>query len=362
MGKRNKVTTRDIAEQTGFSQSTVSMILSGKPSVSFSEETIEKVRAAAADLGYKKPQKKSKPLNRSLSDTIMVLCPTLANGYYYGIIHTICEQARLYGYKVLTAVTFRRQENEDMYFQLFRENVLAGVILLYPLKKYTEADSLTRQVPVVSIGEKAGSAHFDSVELDSRKPGYVMAEHLLSLGHRQITYISGPVSRKESSRLRRLEGFRQCLTEHGLDPLSLQLLSPGEAVYNAYPVTEAEYRTGYDMTIRALDAGSPSTAYVGHCDTIACGILAAMADRGLHVPEDCSVAGFDNTSMAAMPQLSLTTVEHSAGLKGKKAVDLIHQKNTRSGVPGEEDVIVHMEYEPRLIIRKTTAEAFHKGI
>ena len=361
MGKRNTVTTRDIAKHAGVSQSTVSMILSGRPSVSFSEETIEKVRTTAAALGYKKPPKKEKPLNRSLSDTIMVLCPTLSNGYYYNIIHTISEQARQYGYTVLTAVTFRRQDIEDRYFRLFRENVLAGVILLYPLKKYTEANSLTRQVPVVSIGEKAGSACFDSVELDSRKPGYVMAKHLLSLGHRQICYITGPVSKSESSRLRRLEGFRQCCAEQGLEPSSVQHLSPGAAAYAAYPVTDAEYCTGYDMTIRALEAGSLSTAYIGHCDTIAFGILAAMADRGMRVPEDCSVAGFDNTLLSAMPQLNLTTVEHSAGLKGKKAVDLIYQKNSLSGISGEEDVIVHMEYEPRLIIRRTTAEAHTKG-
>ena len=357
MGKRNKVTTRDIAEQAGVSQSTVSMILSGKPSVSFSEETIEKVRTTAAALGYKKPVPGTKPLNRSLANPIMVLCPTLSNGYYYAVIHTIIEQAARYGYTVLTAVTFRSQDVEEHYFRLFRENVLAGVILLYPLRKYTEANALTQQTPVVSIGEKAGKARFDSVELDSRKPGYVMAEHLLSLGHRQITYITGPVSNKESSRLRRLEGFRQCAADHGLDPSALQLLSPGAAAYAAYPVTEAEYRTGYDMTIRALDSGSPSTAYVGHCDTIAFGILAAMANRGLRVPEDRSVAGFDNTSLSAMPQLSLTTVEHSASLKGRQAVDLIYQKNTHSGISGEDDVIVHMEYEPRLIIRKTTSKA-----
>ena len=361
MGKRNTVTTRDIAEKAGVSQSTVSMILSEKTSVSFSDETVEKVRSTAAALGYRKPVIKSRPLNRSLSDTIMVLCPTLSNGYYYNIIHAISEQARQYGYTVLTAVTFRSQDIEEEYFHLFQENLLAGVILLYPLKRYTEVNSLTRQIPVVSIGEKAASARFDSVELDSRKPGYVMAEHLLSLGHRQITYITGPVSNKESSRLRRLEGFRQCFSDQGLDPSSLQLLSPGAAAYAAYPVTDAEYRTGYDMTIRALETRSPSTAYVGHCDTVAFGILAAMADSGLRVPDDCSVAGFDNTSLSAMPQLSLTTVEHSAGLKGKQAVDLIHQKNTHSGLSGTGDVIVHMEYEPRLIIRNTTGEAHRKG-
>ena len=82
MGKRNKVTTRDIADYTGLSQSTVSMVLSGKENVSFTAETEERVREAAKKLGYKKPEKKAAKMEISLSDTILVLAPLLSNNYY----------------------------------------------------------------------------------------------------------------------------------------------------------------------------------------------------------------------------------------------------------------------------------------
>ena len=91
MGKRNKVTTRDIAEYTGVSQSTVSMILSKKPHVSFSKETVDKVRAAAQELGYRKPQTGIKKKETALSRSIIVICPILSNGYYSMIIQIISK-------------------------------------------------------------------------------------------------------------------------------------------------------------------------------------------------------------------------------------------------------------------------------
>ena len=101
MGKRNKVTTRDIAEYTGVSQSTVSMILSNKPHVSFSKETIDKVRQGAKELGYKKPVAGVKKKEQALAKSIIVICPLLSNGYYSMIIHSITERAKDYGLSLI---------------------------------------------------------------------------------------------------------------------------------------------------------------------------------------------------------------------------------------------------------------------
>ena len=113
MGKRNKVTTRDIAEYTGLSQSSVSMILSSKPHVSFSKETIDKVKAAAKELGYKKPEKNTLKKASALSKTIIVICPILSNGYYSMLIHSITERAREYGYTVFSVSTIRDVSQEE---------------------------------------------------------------------------------------------------------------------------------------------------------------------------------------------------------------------------------------------------------
>ena len=135
MGKRNKVTTRDIAEYTGVSQSTVSMILSNKPHVSFSKETIDKVRQGAKELGYKKPVAGVKKKEQALAKSIIVICPLLSNGYYSMIIHSITERAKDYGYTVFTVSTsgsksFYQQNNSKWvtYPYLQINTRMAGVL------------------------------------------------------------------------------------------------------------------------------------------------------------------------------------------------------------------------------------------
>ena len=144
MGKRNKVTTRDIAEYTGVSQSTVSMILSNKPHVSFSKETIDKVRQGAKELGYKKPVAGVKKKEQALAKSIIVICPLLSNGYYSMIIHSITERAKDYGYTVFTVSTLRDVSQEELYLNLLSGFELAGVISLYPPTKIAQASDKVR--------------------------------------------------------------------------------------------------------------------------------------------------------------------------------------------------------------------------
>ncbi|MBR0381444.1 MAG: LacI family DNA-binding transcriptional regulator [Eubacterium sp.] len=357
MGKRNQVTTRDIAEYAGVSQSTVSMILSGRKNVSFTKETEQKVKDVAAALGYVRPRKKAPALNKSLSGTILVVCPDVSGGYYQTVLHAITEEAQSQGCTVLTALTFRQAAAEETYFNLMEENELFGVISLYPLSRTADANALSRRLPVVSIGEKPEGVRFDSVELDSHKPGVLVADHLAGLGHRKIACISGPHTKKEKGRIRRLAGLRQGFADAGIDPDGVVLLTPSAKTWASYPRTEASYRTGYEMTLKALDSGEGFTGLVGHSDDIAYGILAALTDRGLRVPEDMSVAGFDNSPLSAMPRISLTTVEHAAALKGKRAVELIMEKHRHRDRTGSHHIITRMEYEPSLIVRRTTGPA-----
>lgn len=355
MGKRNKVTTRDIAEYTGVSQSTVSMILSKKPHVSFSRETIDKVKEAAKELGYQKPQKGVRKKDSALAKSIIVICPLLSNSYYTMIIHSITERAQEYGYTVFTVSTLRNVSREELYLHLLSGFELAGVISLYPPTKISEANALSKQVPVVSIGDKPDACSFDSVELDSKKPGYLIAEHLISLGHTRITYVSTPIRAKEIGRIHRLQGLKSCFHDHGLDPSNIEVKSPKLAVYGRYSSDNSEYENGYALTTEALEANTPSTAFVGNNDMTAFGIMAAIANYGYHIPSDYSVCGFDNVPLSAMPQISLTTIEHASIYKGREAVDIIYKKNAQKDKTSKH-YIMRMEYEPELIIRKSTGK------
>ena len=356
MGKRNKVTTRDVAEYAGVSQSTVSMILSGKKNVSFMPETESNVWEAARKLGYKKPVKKALAMENSLSNTILILAPLLTNSYYTTIIHSIVEQAQSQGYDVLTEVTFRDPERESQILSLPKISRLAGIIILYPIRKISEANAIAKNLPVVMVGEKPDNIRFDSVELDSKKPGFLMADHLLSLGHRQIAFICSPIGKHEISRLRRLEGIRMAYEGKGLDKELVRVFTPTSGEFREYAYQSAEYILGYEMCRKVLDSDLPITAFIGHNDMIAYGILAALRERGHRVPRDYSVAGFDNSVLSAMPQISLTTVEHAAIQKGKDAVNLIHNREHKDSRTDSMSRITRMEYEPRLIIRQSTGK------
>lgn len=169
MGKRNRVTTRDIAEELGISQSTVSMILSNKANVSFTEETVQKVKTKAKELGYKKPVPKELVQEKSLANTIVVLCPMVTNGYYSMMMQSITDHAKEYDYTVMTISTGRDAATEELYLDLFARVQLAGIICLYPLSKIQKINALSKRFPVISVGDKPLSCQFDSVELDSRK-------------------------------------------------------------------------------------------------------------------------------------------------------------------------------------------------
>lgn len=359
MGKRNKVTTRDIAEYTGVSQSSVSMILSNKPHVSFSKETIDKVKAAAKELGYKKPVKGLKKKETALSKSIIVICPIISNGYYSMIIHSITERAQEYGYTVFTISTLRDVSREELYLNLLSGFELAGVISLYPPTKISEANALSKQVPVVSIGDKPEACRFDSVELDSKKPGYIIGNHLISLGHTHVTYISTPIRPKEVGRIHRLEGLKTSFKEHNLDLSNIEVKSPTLAVYGRYAKDNSEYQNGYDLAAQAIEENTLSTAFVGNNDMTAFGIMAAISDYGYRIPSDYSVCGFDNISLSAMPQISLTTIEHASMYKGQEAVDIIYKKNSQKDSSSKHHYIMRMEYEPELIVRNSTGKCKH---
>ncbi|MCI8483094.1 MAG: LacI family transcriptional regulator [Lachnospiraceae bacterium] len=356
MGKRNKVTTRDIAEELGISQSTVSMILSGRPGVSFTPETVKKVKETAAAMGYSKPMAAEKIKERALEHTIIILCPMITNGYYSMMIHSITEYARNYGYTVLTASTDRDAANEDIYLELLNQTRLAGLVSLYPLNRIQKLDALSKIVPVISVGDKPPSCRFDSVELDSKKPGCMIGEYLISLGHTRITYISTPIRSKEISRINRLEGVKNSFRNYGIPEDQLEVRYPRQSLFDQYSRENAEYQNGYDQTIRALEEGTNSTAFIGNNDMVAFGIMAALSDRGYRIPKDYSVCGFDNISLSAMPQISLTTIDHAAMQKGKEAVNMIYRKNQQKKQGSERSYVVRLEYEPQLIVRKSTGK------
>lgn len=356
MGKRKKITTRDIAEYTGLSQSTVSMVLSHKENVSFSKETQDIIFHAAKKLGYANDITKRKQIQKDLHQTIIVIAPHLSNGYYTTLIHSIAQEGKKHNYSVFTITTMRNAQQEDFYFNLLVHLDLAGIIYLYPPTKISKANTLAKTIPVVSIGDKPQGSKFDSVELNGLSAGYLMGEYLLHLGHRKITFISAPVVGKEISRIHRYEGLIHAFEDNRIDSKNIELKTMSLNQYESIQTDNIEYQVGFDLTMESLRENTNSTAFVANNDMTALGVIAALNSEGYRIPKDFSVSGFDNILISSLPTISLTTIEHATFLKGKEAVDIIYKKHQKEQNKRSHPYILRLEYEPELIIRKSTGK------
>ncbi len=354
MGKRNKITTRDIAEYTGLSQSTVSMVLSKKQGVSFSPETVNIVEDAAKKLGYQKPKAGVKKKDHNLSSTIVIISPSYTNTYYNQLSHAITTRAKEKGYTTFVTTTLRDDSLEAEYLDLLERFDLAGIIFLSSPAKMGVANKLSHEMPCVLIGDNPSNCRFDCVELNNIWPAYMLGEHLIELGHTHITFIASPHSVNRMNRDFRIQGLRNALADHGIAEENLELLSLSKTNYRLLPSQQQEYENGYRLAVQAIENHSESTAFIGYNDTTAYGIMAAISDLGYRIPNDYSVCGFDNLPLSAMPQIALTTIEHSTISKGHQAVDIIDRKIQSRKNASESTFTTRMEYDPKLIVRKSS--------
>ena len=354
---RKKVTSTDIAKAAGVSQATVSMVLNKKYNVSFSKATIEKVEQAAKELGYTVPRQRSRKSAKN-SRLIVVFCPTLTNPYYVMLLQGIETVAKEKGYGVFVCNTQRELKIEEQYLRMMHGVSPAGIIYTCnPSNAFMEqVEEIAAKIPLVVISNR-DKVKVDAISQDNTKVGSLMARHLLDLGHRQVAFIAPPLTKRQAQRSRRVEGFVREYEKEGLSQ-SVIIKAADDIWDEVLPSVDSEYRIGYNLTKELLAETRKITAIAGLNDMIAFGIIDALQEEKLKVPNDVSVIGCDNIIFGRMSQMSLTTIEHFVPLKGRDACDIIMRKIESAHNPYidmEPTSTYHIEYEPKLIVRKTTA-------
>lgn len=354
---RKKVTSTDIAKAAGVSQATVSMVLNKKYNVSFSKATIEKVEQAAKELGYTVPRQRSRKSAKN-SRLIVVFCPTLTNPYYVMLLQGIETVAKEKGYGVFVCNTQRELKIEEQYLRMMHSVSPAGIIYTCnPSNAFMEqVEEIAAKIPLVVISNR-DKVKVDAISQDNTKVGSLMARHLLDLGHRQVAFIAPPLTKRQAQRSRRVEGFVREYEKEGLSQ-SVIIKAADDIWDEVLPSVDSEYRIGYNLTKELLAETRKITAIAGLNDMIAFGIIDALQEEKLKVPSDVSVIGCDNIIFGRMSQMSLTTIEHFVPLKGRDACDIIMRKIESAHNPYidmEPTSTYHIEYEPKLIVRKTTA-------
>ncbi|WP_298029860.1 LacI family DNA-binding transcriptional regulator [uncultured Dysosmobacter sp.] len=354
--KKHRVTAKDVAELAGVSQSTVSMILNSYKNINFSDETRVRVLDACDRLGYRTLG--NSRLNSVMGRLLLVVYPTFHNALYLNMIDGIQQRAGELGYSVLTVCTERKEEQEADIVRICREFQVAGVLLVYQPDNISAVQLLSMEVPLVQLYDKSATMGVNTMELDNYKIGQLIAEHLISLGHRYIAHISKPLTKTQSARSRRIEGLRSCMWEHGLDPDEYLHISTVETEHLENAENLEGYETGHLLVSHLLDIGAPVTAFAATNDMMAYGVMDAILERGKKIPQDYSVCGCDNLSYSAFQRIALTTVEPYTRQKALDSVDLLIGKiRTRNSSDREDSPvsITRIEYAPRLICRKSTA-------
>ena len=214
---KKKATSSDVAKRAGVSQATVSMVLNKKYNVSFSRETVEKVEQAARELGYHLPGRKNRKESRK-EKLIVVFCPTLTSPYYVLLLQGIEAVANKQGYGVFICNTQRDPRLEEKYLRMMGTIEPLGIIYCCnPNPDFQQqVEELAQTIPLVIISNKEKTTTIDAINQDNTVVGRMMARHLLDLGHRDVAFITPPLTRRQWQRTKRVNGFVKEFEKEGL--------------------------------------------------------------------------------------------------------------------------------------------------
>ncbi len=350
---RRGPTTSDIAKLAGVSQSAVSIILNHSEDAHFSPDTVRKVLNAAEELGYKKRPRAARSALAVPKDTLLILCPVLSNSYYASLVQSVEQEASAKGYFTISCNTYRDIRRERAILSRLAGSGLCGIVFTFVPQSCELVEEINRTIPVVVIGDRNTSISVDTVEMDSVRSGTLVAEHLIKLGHRNIAFVSTTLNEQNAVRLNRLEGIRKVFRE-SCPGGSVTVLSENVTSEEDLQDMTVEQNIGFRLTNGMLESRQNITAVVAVNDMVAYGAATAILQAGFSVPRDYSVCGFDNNFPSQLPQILLTTVEHFIREKGHNAVNILDRR-IRSGEVQAES-ITRVEYQPRLIVRKSTAK------
>jgi len=326
------VTIKTIAKAAGVHPSTVSRALAPDGAGHIGDETVKRIRALAASLGYE-PNPWARSLRTRRSLTIGLVLPRLTDSLAK-MFEGAEDRAREHGYQAVAASTRDNDLEERKVITGMLERRVDGLVIATSAAESPFLDELAqRRVPFQLLNRASGN--HPSVSADDELGGYWATKHLLGRGHRRVGFVAGP--RRFSSAAMRLRGFERAHYEAGLqvDPAL---------------VRESGFDTvsGAAAASMLLSLPDPPTALFAVNDSVAIGVLAAARDLGLRVPWDLAVVGFNDNELSQMLAVPLSSVAIPLQTMGRLAVDLLIEQI--QGGPPRSEVL-----QPRLVARASSA-------
>lgn len=317
------MTIKDLARETGYSVGTISRVLNGQPNVS--EKARVTILACAEKRGFQL-NTNAKQLKQQHGDSILAVVTGKSNEMFARMIEYIQRELSQTRYPLVVDYVEETGDAVAQAVRLVREKKPLGILFLGGDARFFEGSFGAIKVPSVVLTADAselGFSNLSSVTTDDTAAARCAIEHLISCGHKNIGVISGDLSRPGMSRLR-YEGCRQAIEDHGL-----QL--PEERC----ATVRYSFSGGYSAAQQLLEQ-TGITAIFAMSDVMAIGAIRALRDKGLRVPEDIAVVGFDGLELGEYYVPKLTTIRQQTDLLAQRGVALLLQMIEEQGASRHE--------------------------
>ncbi len=349
MRRSGTSTIRDVARESGYSASTVSIVLNNAPlSRYIPEDTKGRIQTAARRLGYR-PNPLARSLRSQRSNIVGVMVFDITDPFCTPILRGLENALYQASYLSLLADAHNEPHRFERYLEMLLDRRVEGLIvianwLVTDIKLL--ADLTGKHVPTVIAGRAFEIENVSTVSVDNENGAALALEHLYNLGHRQIAFLRGPKTLASSAQ--RWKGIRAFAQSVGLrlDPKRIAELPESQD-------PNSSFEAAGHLTAELLARGNSFSALMAFDDMTALGALRALKKKGLRVPEDCSVIGFDDVAQASLSLPSLTTVRQPMEAMGSMSVgmilDAIKAVNQKQEVP-----VMRKKIPAELVVREST--------
>jgi DNA-binding LacI/PurR family transcriptional regulator len=329
---RRPATIRDVAAHAGVSKSLVSRVIRGEANVSVARR--DAVQAAMADLGYR-PNQIARGLSEARTGTVGVLLNDLRNPWFVSLLEGLTTTLDAVGIAPLLADSHLDQRvGRDTVERLLGQRV-DGLVVVGTTESDAAIERAAREMPVVLAGtHEPNLPHVDIAADDDIAGARLATRHLIELGHQRIGHLVGP-------------GIVGSLRRRGFEA---EMAAAGLAGFAMTEVSGMTEEGGYAAAGRLLDRADRPTALLAFNDVACVGALSAADDRDLPVPQDLSLVGYDDTYLARIRHLSLTSVDNGNFAVGAQAAKFLLQRLEGGTAP--QRIYLH---QPTLSIRRSTS-------
>ena len=310
-------TIKDIAKECGVGVSTVSRAINNHPDIN--QKTKQRIMKVVAEKNFT-PNTSARNLKKTESNTIAILIKGLANPLFHQMLDVFQREILSNNYDFIFQRVGSKEDELDIAVDIIKEKKIKGVVFLGGNFTHTENELKRISVPYVlstiSPSSVISDDIYSSISVDDVAESYKMTEYLCSLGHKKIAILLSDDEDESVGNLR-LKGYKQALEDYGIQP-DARLIRYSKDIEDSYSMDN-----GYKLANELMEAECEFTAVFATSDKIAIGAARAFMEKGLRIPEDVSVAGFDGLDIAKYYSPSITTIKQPVEDMARATIQLL---------------------------------------